>query len=426
MIRKTRVVDINSFHKLFISEMWRHFKAESFAFWAICGYLFLEYVRPQSIYPAIDILPWTQLALIGALFAGIFDKSVKWVESPVNFWIVVFLTIILISSIFSYWPSISFKNLENLYIWVIIYFLIVNIVNTERRFYIFICIFFLASFKLSLSLSITWANRGFSFTDWGLRGPPGFFQNSGELSIQMLVFWPLAWAFAVYSKPYIGKFKYYVLLMMPVTAIMVILGASSRGAQLALIAQLIAFNYKSFFKPKVLCVCVILFSILWFFLPEEQKDRFQSIGDDRTSQQRILYWENGVEMINDHPFLGVGFFNYVPYYEIAYRKDMLYKSAELPHNIFIQVGTDAGYIGISIFLILLAYAFLKSRETVRSLRQRDSLFYIFPVGLNVSLLGFLIAGQFVTVAYYPFFWIHISLVVVVYNVYVVKFKRPHR
>lgn len=185
MLRKRKEASIQDFYQLDLGAIWRYFKSETLAFWMICAYLFLEYVRPQSIYPAIDILPWTQIAVLGALVGCFLDKSVRWASSSINVWLSLFFVVILLSSFFAYWPDVSYSQLKNLYTWIIIYFLIINIINTERRLFIFLCIFLIASFKLSLSLSIKWAERGFSFTDWGLKGPPGFFENSGELAIQM-------------------------------------------------------------------------------------------------------------------------------------------------------------------------------------------------------------------------------------------------
>ncbi|MBW4933408.1 O-antigen ligase family protein [Marinobacter sp. F4206] len=418
MIKKRREVSIEEFYKLHIGAMWRYFTRETFAFWMICTYFFLEYVRPQSIYPALNFLPWSQLALLGALVGCFQDKSVKWVSSALNIWLIFFLILILLSSTFAYWPSIAFERLEYFYTWFIIYFLIINIVNTEKRFFIFLCIFFLASFKLSLSLSITWAKRGFAFTDWGLSGPPGFFQNSGELAIQMLVFWPLAWAFGLYLKPHVSKVMYLILLLMPITAMMVVLGASSRGAQLALLVQLVVLNSRSLFRPKVLISCAVVLSLLWAVLPQEQKDRFQVAGDDRTSIQRLLYWENGVDMMNKHPGLGVGYFNYVPYYERAYYDDMLYEFAELPHNIFVQVGADLGYPALAIYLIMIFYAVFKTRNVGKVLEEKaeSSFFTSIFAYLNLSIIGFVVAGQFVSVVYYPFLWIHFALFVCAQNI----------
>lgn len=413
MVKSKKEITIDSFYRLSIPSMWRYFKSETLAFWMICFYFFLEYVRPQSIYPVLDFLPWAQIALLGALFGCLIDKSVRWVSTQFNVWLIVFFVLILFSSFFSYDSEVSYANLENFYSWVVIYFLIINIVNTEKRLFIFLCIFFLASFKLSLSLSITWAQRGFSFTGWGLMGPPGFFQNSGELSIQMLVFWPMAWAFFKALKSDLNRTLYFILLLMPITAIMVVLGASSRGAQLALLVQLIIMNASSIFRPKVIVSCALAFAILWTLLPQEQKDRFQIAGDDRSSIQRLLYWQNGIEMLNEHPGLGVGFFNYIPYYERFYRDDILYEGAELPHNIFIQVGADLGYPALLVYCIMILLSARKAyRIRARFSNSGGEKFVISMVKyLNISLVGFVVAGQFVSVVYYPFLWIHLAILV---------------
>ena len=413
MRKKQREIAVEEFYSLKIGRMWQYFKGESFAFWMICAYLGFEYVRPQSIIPAIDFLPWTQLTLIGAFLGCFTDRTVKWVSSPINILLILFLIVILLSSVFAYFPSISYAKLDNYYLWVIIYFLIINIVNTRKRFFIFLCVFLLASFKLSLSLAITWAKRGFGFTDWGLMGPLGFFQNSGELTIQMLVFWPVAWAFAHSLKPYVSKNWYRLLMLMPITAIMVILGASSRGGQLALAVQLIVMNYRTVFKPKVLISFAVALVVLWSFLPEAQKERFQTMGEDKTSQQRILYWENGLEMIKENPLLGVGYFNFAPYFQRYYPEDVLFDRAELPHNIIIQVGTDTGAIGLAIFLALILIALRKAqrfRAKGCEINQR-----LIGNCANLSLIGFFVAGQFVTVTYYPFLWIHLALLVSLQN-----------
>jgi O-antigen ligase len=413
MRKKVREIADEDFYALKIGMMWRYFKGESFAFWMICAYLFFEYVRPQSIIPAIDFLPWTQLTIIGAFLGCFADRTVRWVSSSINVLLILFLVVILLSSVFAYFPSFSYAKLENYYLWVIIYFLIINIVNTRKRFFIFLCVFLLASSKLSLSLALTWAKRGFSFTDWGLSGPPGFFQNSGELAIQMLVFWPIAWAFAHSLKPYVSKRWYRLLMLMPITAIMVILGSSSRGGQLALVVQLVVMNYRTVFKPKILISCCVAFFLIWTFLPEQQKERFQTMGEDKTSRQRILYWENGLEMIQEHPVLGVGYFNFVPYFERYYSEDVLFHRAELPHNIIIQVGTDTGAVGLTIFLALLFVALRKAqRFRAKGCETKQRL-----IGncANLSLIGFFVAGQFVTVTYYPFLWIHLALLVSLQN-----------
>mgnify|MGYP001171623153 CR=1 FL=1 len=407
--RSQEITDLD-LYQLKAGKIWQYFKGESFAFWMICAYLFFEYVRPQSIFPAIDILPWTQLVVIGAVLGSFTDKTVRWVSSSVNILLILFLLIILLSSVLAYFPSVSYENLDKYYLWVIIYFLIINIVNTRKRFFILICVFLLASFKISASLSIAWAKRGFSFTDWGLQGPPGFFQNSGELAIQMLVFWPIAWAFAHSVKPFVSKWWYRALMLMPLTAIMVVLGASSRGGQLALIVQILFMNYRTILKPRVIIAMVVALTLIWTFVPNQQKERFQAMGEDETSRQRLLYWENGVEMIKENPLLGVGYYNFASYFSRYYPEDVILHKVELPHNIFVQVGTDTGLVGLSVFFALLLTTYGKAKKLeLNGCALKGS--EMIGRCANVSLLGFIVAGQFVTVTYYPYLWIHCALLV---------------
>lgn len=404
---------MEALYSLKLRSFWGQFRRESFAFWMICGYLFCEYVRPQSIFPALDFLPWASLFLALSLVGILFDKKREWAAAPPNKWMIAFLVLILLSSWNAVFPDASFRRLESFYTWLIIYFLIINIVNTRERFLIFLAIFVIATFKISLSLALKWARRGFSFTTWGLQGPPGFFTNSGELAIQMCVFFPIAYVLARGLKPYVSRKMHWILMLMPITAVMTIMGTSSRGGQLALAVQILLMFWRRLYKPKVFVGLALIVAVLYSIIPDEQKERFSAAGDDRTSQQRLLYWEHGLDMIRERPFTGVGFFNFAPYYQRYFSDDMLYEKAELPHNIFIQVGTDAGIPALLVFLILIYQTIRINGSTMRLCRgsPADSLFAQIAWSLNIALLGFVVAGQFVTVTYYPFMWINLALTV---------------
>lgn len=415
---KKETIALEELYKLELKAWWQYFKSESFAFKMICCYLFVEYVRPQSILPWLDFLPWGKVFVVLSLFGLLADPQKKWVKSPINKWMVLFFLSILWSTYHAHYPEFSYKNLNQFYTWFVIYFLIINIVTTPQRFLCFLAIFCVASFKLSFSLALIWAQRGFSFSSWGLKGPPGYFANSGELAIQMAVFWPIGLAVALSLKPYLPKWKQRVLMLMPITAGMVILGASSRGGQLAGAIQF-AINFaKHVFKLKVLVSAVLVSILAWSFLPEEQRQRFAEAGEDKTSQQRFLYWENGYEMMTEYPWTGVGYSNFIPYYEAHYPEGMLYEHAELAHNIMVQVGADLGYIGLVIYVGTIFSGLL----VIRKIRKRESgssqspLFSI-SSAFNVSFVGFLIAGQFVSVVYYPFMWIHLAFCSVAYNLF---------
>ncbi|WP_062059832.1 O-antigen ligase family protein [Cellvibrio sp. OA-2007] len=400
---------VENFYAFKVGAMWRYFKKQHFSFWMICGYLFFEFVKPQALFPQIDFLPWAQLLLMGAMVGAFIDPTVKWVSSASNVLIVLFFITILISILCAIYTDVAQQHFTLFFSWFVIYFLIINIVNTPQRLYLFLLIYLLAAGKIALGTSKSWAFRGFSFTSWGLMGPKGYFQNSGELAILMLMLFPLAFYMYQYLKDKVLWWEKALLIAFWVCPILTILGASSRGAQVALVVQLAVMFRKSLFRIKPLIGIMVLCTSLYYLLPQEQKDRFSSAGDDKTSEQRLLYWKHGWEMMKDYPITGVGYFNFIPYYEAHFSYDMLYPRAQLPHNIFIQVGTDAGFIALIFFIMIIGYCFTAIWRFLAL--KTESLFNNIAVGLAIGVLGFLVAGQFVTVSYYPFLWVHLAFIV---------------
>jgi putative inorganic carbon (hco3(-)) transporter len=415
-------------YALRLRDLWHVTKQQHVSFWMICCYLFIEYVRPQSIIKALDVLPWAKIFLCLSALTVLLDKNRKWVSDPANKWITLFLLAIIASSFTAIYPYMAWPHFIDFFGWYVIYFLIINIVTSEARFIVFLCLFLVCSFKLSFFGARTWATRGFAFTSWGLQGPPGYFQNSGEFAIQMLMFSPIAYELALFARPHVSRLKYWVLMLLPITGAMSIMGASSRGGQVAMLYEVYGSMLKGRLKVKtILLVATVLF-VGFQLLPEEQKARFTSAGNDGTSQQRLLYWKHGVAMIEEHPFLGVGYFNFPRYFAVHFPRDMLrgpaytpegIETSELPHNIFIQIGTDTGLTGLTLFGILMYRTWRSGRDIVELARRHNDTirpFAAFARGLMVAMWGFIIAGQFVTVTYYPFFWINLAFMVALKNI----------
>ena len=406
---------MNSLLAYQIKSILSEFKKQHISFLMICCYIFIEYVRPQSTIPALDILPWAQTFLLLSAITLVLDKDIRIAKHPLNKWMIAFFLVIIASTIFAYNRQISIDHLADFYTWFIIYFLIIHIVNNEKRLFIFLLIIILASAKLSYFGAKTWALRGFGFTSWGIMGPPGYFQNSGELAIQMLVLFGISYFLFQAQKEHLKGVKYWFLLLCPITAAMTIMGASSRGSQIALaILLLIIFWEKITFK-RTIGIGLLVF-IGYSLMPDEQIARFTTAGNDDTSVQRLLYWENGVKMIQEHTALGVGFFNYPSYYTDFYPADLLgmraKKGAELPHNIFIQVGAELGLTGLIMYCLLIIGCFRsnrKARAILKSNGKGDSWLSLLSRGFDLSLIGFIVAGQFVSVVYYPFMWITLAL-----------------
>lgn len=200
-------VDLADLYKMKIALIWKALKQEHLSFWMLSIYFFFEYVRPQTIYPALDVAPWAQMFLIASILTALSDRSVVWVGNVENKLFGVFGIIVILSSIYAFIPSLAFDYKEVMGGWFIIYFLVISVINTEKRLFLFLLLYCLFNFKMAQHGVVSWATRGFSFESYGLVGSPGWFSNSGEYAIQMLIYGSLTIGIVVSLKQYWGSHK---------------------------------------------------------------------------------------------------------------------------------------------------------------------------------------------------------------------------
>lgn len=394
-------------------DLFRYLLAEKPAFLFLNVYMFFEYVRPQSLYPVIDVLPYGTLALAGVLISFVLEGRGIRMRSPADAMLGAYLVIVLLSSVVAYSPEYAYENLYVFISWVLVYFLIVNIVVTESRLFIFTLGFLLYSFKMSQHGTRSWAAIGFQFRDWGTYGAPGWFQNSGEFGIQMTIFFPLALYVWIELRKQWPWWKSLLFVSMPVTAVLGMIASSSRGALLGGAAAAMWMLFKSRYKVRGFTVLAVLAVVLYALIPAEQKGRLSDSGSDKTSVERLDMWKDGLQIAREHPLLGVGYFNWIPY-RVAQGKRML-----LSHNIFIQCMTELGYTGLMVLLALIGSMFWMNNESRRRLRRlpdRKPFLWSMAYGLDAALIGFLCSGFFVTVLYYPFLWINLAFTTALYSI----------
>lgn len=407
--------------------LWAYFKSENMGYICLCLYLFFEYVRPQTIYPVIAIVPWTMMFLMLAFLGSFSARNKKKVNSsPLDLYMIAYLIIILLSSATAFWPSISFNKIGLYGTWVIVYFAVVRNITNEKRFFFFLLIYLLFNFKMSQHGFISWASRGFSYTRWGVTGAPGYFQNSGEFGIQLTIFIPLAMAFIYAYKDKWNLWAKLFFYLMPFTAIGSVMATTSRGAMMGVVGSVI-WHLKStpkFIKSALLIT--IAGMIIWNFTPAEFKERFETAGDDKTSTHRLDRWEKGWETMLNYPVLGVGHKNFELYFSKTY-SDVSQEGSLMIHNMFLQSGTEHGFLGLGI-LLLLIIKMLSMMRTIKKQNTSKQSYYI-AAGLSASVIGMIISASFITVLYYPYVWVHAAMTSAFYNVYFddnrVK-KRPRK
>jgi O-antigen ligase len=428
MKKKSKEVQLEPPSPLFrlrFKDLKKYFLRERVSFILICIYSFLEYVRPQGIYGPLKGLPVSSVTLGLTTAAVLMDGTRGRKMTKLDMLLGLMTVVVLASCLTAYQPSRAFEGLRGLYVeWIIIIMLTATIVNTEARFLVYMLLWMLWSFKMSQHGVRSWAERGFSFAGWGITCAPQFFQNSGECGAQMAIFFPISLYFYLGVRAYVNKKRRIILAIIPASAAITIMASSSRGAQLALAGVLLWIVLRSNQKFKSLVYTAVAAALLYAMLPAEEIDRFRTMGDDKTSVSRKTYWKDGLVIMSEYPVLGIGLNNWLPYYRTYYNPE-----GEVQHNIFIQAGTETGYTGLAVLVALIVGTFTlnhKTRKLANSMGENKQFLWCMAHGFDGALVGYLIAGFFVTILWYPFFWTNLALTLALHNVTWRKLKSRQR
>ena len=391
--------------------VWREMRRQPIAVWALFVYLFFEYVRPQSIYSWLDFLPWAQLSLITAVSTAAATEIGKRRWTVLDTGLLIYTLIVLGSLVIAFDFGFALDGIDVYLTWLLVFFAISSTVNTPARVLLMLLGWFVWNFKMSFHAFRTWASIGFGFQDWGVAGAPGWFENSGEFGIQMCVVMPISLYFAFGMRRYVSRPTFLLILALPFTAVAGAIASSSRGALLGMAAIGFWMFLRSRYKARTAIGLAALGAIAILVVPAEQKDRFRTAGDDRTSTTRITYWKRGIDIAKAHPVLGVGYRNWLPYYRSQYGGQ---NGVELSHNIFIECVTELGFLGLAALLFLITGSFwlnAQTRALARRMPDHGDIFVQLGWGFDGALIGFMVSGFFVTVLYYPYLWVNLAMTV---------------
>lgn len=372
---------------------------------------FLDKAIEWSLYLLIFCLPFSKsiieititVALVAWVSKKLLLKDFSLRKTPLNvplfaFFIASFISLFNADNKF----FVSYALITKCLKWIILYFIIVEEINSDIKIKNTLKIAFLSaivimidsyiqyyithvdllrdypSFKFKSPLSYDGFDRGF---------PTGSFPFPNDLSAWMLVIvMPL---FSVIAFARLKKYHRIALGLFASAFIYLFYLANTRSAWLGFA---IAFSLITAMKKmKLLIIAVLAILLITPFLPRQ---KVKDILATNSFTDRIFMWETGWKIFMRHPIIGNGlntFFNKFKEFREDADKG---KRGSYAHNGYLQIAADTGIAGLSIFLFIIYRIFRSGFIFIR--RSKDRFYSALAIGLCGGLLAFLVQSFFDT------------------------------
>ena len=362
----------------------------------------------QEAYGFAKSLPLNLILAVVTLLSLMFSKERKSLRMDMSFWlIIIFLFWMTINAVFAVDPGTSWGLWDRA--WKIIVFgVLVGITaNSKVRIHALI-------WAVTISLLYYGIKGGlFTILSGGhnhVLGPQhSAIRDNNELALALLMIMPLANYLRLYSANRFIRLGFAASLVLTTISI---LGSYSRGAYLAMAGLVVVAWWRSrnkFIYP-IAAAAVIIPGL--YLMPQSFYDRIASINNidtDQSVQGRFTAWQVAFHAAVDHFPLGVGFsgaddpriFNH--YFPGAV--------THVAHSIYFQVLGDHGFIGLAIYLCILALAFWNTFQIMKVTKGKLEFAWARDLAamIQLSLLAFCTGGAALSVAYYDLFIIYIGL-----------------
>lgn len=195
----------------------------------------------------------------------------------------------------------------------------------------------------------------------------------------------------------------------------------ARSAVVALALTVVVFAWhhrKHRMFPFALIMALAMLAAALPFFPDIFWERMGTIFNaavDRTLFRRLSYNLIGLDLVRQHPVLGVGPGNFPEYYvDIAYR---WYPGRELEprqlHNSYLEIAAESGLIALGLFL---GTMFSALKAGLRAAREKTGEVQLLAKATSYAFCAFLLASLFMPNEDTKFMWILPALCLAAYEI----------
>ena len=386
------------------------------AFYGLLVYAFWSYVRPESV--TWGLLPMTGLSYVMGfvlMVATIVQKKRIFSNNPANLAIIIFWGLCFISLMTAgfqeelFW---QFKFFTRIILVTLVITVLVDNLNKFRYYLWAIAVFIGLIAAQSGIIGMLKGQIGGSNVGFG-----GVLGDRNFMAAVLCVVIPVVFYMALTEKRRELKIFLFVIGFGDALALML---TYSRAGFLGLLAAAGFILLKS--KHKVLgfiFATLIAFVLYSYFMPKPYVERISGISQEGVEEQdrakgRLVTWRCTIEMIKDHPILGVGFYNAEAMIDrYPDPKTGIVLQGRAAHNTFLQVAAELGVPALILYLLIFIFTFCKLNRVIMIVMEHGLRREIsgYALMLQAALVGFFVTGIFINAAFIDIPWHLVGLTI---------------
>jgi probable O-glycosylation ligase (exosortase A-associated) len=356
-------------------------------------------------------LPLNLIIVAVTVVAMLFSKERKWPQMNLTFGLLLaFLVWMTVASFFAVNPAFSWPFWDRTWRVLVLALLVGALATNKVRIHAIIWVIAASLMYFGVKGGIFTLMTGGHYL---VLGPENsIIRDNNQLALALLMAMPLVNYLRQNSQNWWLRTGLAVALGL---MFMSVVGSYSRGAYLAIAALAVVAWWRS--RNRLLypvLVAAVAIPAL-FFMPQSFYDRLDSINSvdtDASFQGRLTAWQVAYRAAVDHFPFGVGF-NGAQRPEV-YNVYFPGQITHAAHSIYFEVLGDIGFIGLGIYLSIIALLFWHCMKIMRATRDRPELFWARDLAgmIQLSLFAFCIGGAALSMAYYDVFVLYIGVLAV--------------
>lgn len=350
-------------------------------------------------------------AMLGLLLSKE-PKRIPW--TPTTVALALFVLWMSLTTAFAFFPEEAMSHWEKVIKIQIMTFVMLMLMAERQRLHLLVWVIVASLAFYGIKGGIFAVLTGGEYRVWGPDG--SFIEGNNELALTLIMALPLMRYLHVTTS---NKYIRWALVASMALCTISVAASYSRGALLTLAVVGFVFWLKGRHKFVVGVAIAAAAAVVLALMPAQWYQRMDTIDQyeqDASAMGRIYAWQFAYNLAKDRPLVGGGFKAFDrslhPIYAPSTDDPDAYIATDA-HSVYFKVLGEHGFVGLALFLLLMALGFRTATWVLRHSKTRPELSWATALAsmTQVSLVAYAVGGAFLGLTYFDLYYNLIAILI---------------